>query len=150
MSLSIHLVIGANIIRSTKTWSPISSVFSMELDGISKACSAKVMMNRPVTITMAIEAINSGVVSLGLVGFSGSAGFRDSAVLSAFCAVFTEFLVVAKGVLPRFVGLNYCTVRNIRRQRKLSTRLVTLCAKLKSLSDGSSLTMSGVVRSIEK
>src|SRR5271165_1886407 len=104
MSLSIHLVTGASIMRSTNTWSPISRVFSMELDGISKACSAKVMMNRPVTITMAMEAINSGVVSLCLVGFSGSAalaGFRDSAVFSAFCAVFAKFLVVAKGVLPR-------------------------------------------------
>src|SRR5271165_4068266 len=103
MSLSIHLVIGANIIRSTKTWSPISSVFSMELDGISKACSANVMMNRPVTITMAMEAINSGVVSLGLLGFSASAafaGFPASAAFSAFCAVFVGFLVVAKGVLP--------------------------------------------------
>src|SRR5271157_6148073 len=74
----------------------MSSVFSIELDGISKACSAKVMMNRPVTIMMAIEAMNSDVVSFGFAGFCVSAVFR------AFCgAVFTEFLVVAKCVVPR-------------------------------------------------
>src|SRR5271157_4571751 len=73
----------------------MSSVFSIELDGISKACSAKVMMNRPVTIMMAIEAMNSEVVSFGFAAFCASAAFR------AFCgAVFTEFLVVAKCVLP--------------------------------------------------
>ena len=33
--------------RFTKTWSPISSVFSIELDGISNACTTNVMMNKP-------------------------------------------------------------------------------------------------------
>ena len=32
--------------RFTKTWSPMSSVFSMELEGISKACTTNVMMNK--------------------------------------------------------------------------------------------------------
>src|SRR5574341_1281772 len=50
--------------RSTKTWSPMSSVFSMELEGISKAWRLKVMMNRPVTSTTAMEARNSMGVSL--------------------------------------------------------------------------------------
>ena len=45
-------------------------MFSIELEGISKACSVKVMMNRPVTSTMAMEAMNSGVVSFGFAGFS--------------------------------------------------------------------------------
>ena len=56
--------------RSTNTWSPISRVFSIELDGMVNACRAKVMMNSPVTRTMAIEAINSEVVSFGFSGFS--------------------------------------------------------------------------------
>ncbi len=40
----------------------------MELDGMTKACRAKVMMKRPVTSTAAMEAMNSGVVSLGFLG----------------------------------------------------------------------------------
>ena len=56
--------------RSTKTWSPISKVFSIELDGITKACNVKVMMNSPVTSTTAMEAMNSEVVSLGFLGLS--------------------------------------------------------------------------------
>src|SRR5579871_6178351 len=50
--------------RFTNTWSPISSVFSIELDGISNACTTKVMMKSPVTRTAASEARNSTVVSL--------------------------------------------------------------------------------------
>src|SRR5271167_4933932 len=60
-----HRVRGANCSRFTNTWSPISRVFSMELEGISKACTMKVMMNRPVTSTAAREARNSTVVSRG-------------------------------------------------------------------------------------
>jgi hypothetical protein len=41
----------------------------MELEGISNACTMKVMMKRPVTSTAASEARNSTVVSRG---FSGS------------------------------------------------------------------------------
>src|SRR5208283_892930 len=77
-------------------WSPINSVFSIELDGISNACSAKVMMNSPVTITMAMEAMNSGVVSFDFSGFS-AVGARW-----AFGgAVLNEFLVGAKCVVPK-------------------------------------------------
>src|SRR5436305_9479945 len=52
--------------RLTKTWSPMSSVFSIELEGISKACTTNVMMNRPVTRTAQSEARYSAVVSFGL------------------------------------------------------------------------------------
>src|SRR2546423_11837478 len=66
----IQCVLGAKLTRSTKTWSPISRVFSMELEGISNACRLKVMMNRPVTSTAAMEAINSMVVSRGFSFFT--------------------------------------------------------------------------------
>src|SRR5215831_16620035 len=65
--------------RSTKTWSPMSRVSSIELEGISKACRLKVMMNSPVTRTTAIEAMNSSVVSF----FSSCA---DSGVFLSFFA----------------------------------------------------------------
>src|SRR5580704_1523983 len=61
----IQWVAGANCTRFTKTWSPISSVFSIELEGISKACRTNVMMNSPVTRTAASEVRNSTVVSRG-------------------------------------------------------------------------------------
>jgi hypothetical protein len=59
----IHRVPGASTTRSTNTWSPINKVFSIELEGISKACRQKVMMNSPTTSTPAIEAMNSLLVS---------------------------------------------------------------------------------------
>jgi hypothetical protein len=43
----------------------MSSVPTMEGVGISNACMQKVMIKRPMTSTEAIDAINSGVVSLG-------------------------------------------------------------------------------------
>jgi hypothetical protein len=43
----------------------MSSVSSIELEGISNACSTNVMMNSPVTSTPAREARNSTVVSRG-------------------------------------------------------------------------------------
>src|SRR5579863_4049069 len=43
----------------------MSRVFSIELDGISNACTTKVMMNNPVTSTAASDAKNSTVVSRG-------------------------------------------------------------------------------------
>src|SRR5712692_9852417 len=43
----------------------MSSVSSMELEGISNACSTNVMMKRPVTSTPPREARNSTVVSRG-------------------------------------------------------------------------------------
>src|SRR5262249_22267302 len=64
----IQRVRGANCSRFTKTWSPIRSVSSIELEGISKACRTNVMMNRPVTSTAASEARNSTVVSRGFSG----------------------------------------------------------------------------------
>src|SRR5258707_2244638 len=58
--------------RFTKTWSPISRVFSIELEGISNACTTKVMMNNPVNSTAASDARNSTVVSRG---FSSTSSF---------------------------------------------------------------------------
>src|ERR1039457_6340381 len=46
----------------------MSRVLSMEEVGISKACMQKVMMNRPMTSTEAMEATNSAVVSFGVSG----------------------------------------------------------------------------------
>src|SRR5436305_3165730 len=63
--------------RLTKTWSPMSSVFSIELEGISKACTTNVMMNRPVTSTAASEARNSTVVSRGFSSTFGPGFFSD-------------------------------------------------------------------------
>src|SRR5581483_8156306 len=51
------------VMRSTKTWSPISSVFSIELEGISNAWMLKVIMKSPVTSTTAMEERNSMGVS---------------------------------------------------------------------------------------
>src|SRR5271166_3659877 len=78
-------VFGANLMRFTKTWSPISSVFSIELEGISNACTTKVMMNSPVTSTAARDARNSTVVSFG---------FSSATTLSStfsFLATFISF-----------------------------------------------------------
>src|ERR1039457_5054857 len=46
----------------------MSRVFSIEEVGISKACMQKVMMNRPITSTEAMEATNSAIVSFGFSG----------------------------------------------------------------------------------
>src|SRR5438552_14632994 len=47
----------------------------MDLEGISNACTTKVMMNKPETITAAIEAINSSELSSRLVlGFFPAGG----------------------------------------------------------------------------
>src|SRR3954471_6204285 len=75
---------GANCSRFTNTWSPISSVFSIELEGISNACTMKVMMNNPVTNTPAREARNSTVVSRGF-----SSCFFSSFFLSVFGNLFS-------------------------------------------------------------
>src|ERR1039458_527731 len=79
----------------------MSRVFSIELDGMVKACSAKVIMNSPVTSTMAMEAINSEVVSFGFSGFCAFSAFYDFSAPSALLgAVFTIFFVAAKWALP--------------------------------------------------
>jgi hypothetical protein len=65
------------------------------------------MIKSPVTRMTAIEAINSGVVSLGFSGVSGGA-FSGEA--------FTAFLVVGKFVFPR----NYVPSRAGRFDRPLS------------------------------
>src|ERR1700675_2648824 len=67
-----HEVAGANWIRLTKTWSPTSRVFSIELEGIANACTMKVMMKRPVASTPAREARNSTLLSFGLASFLAS------------------------------------------------------------------------------
>jgi hypothetical protein len=62
-------------------------VFSIELEGISNACTTKVMMNNPVTSTAASDDRNSTVVSRGFSStsiFSLAIFFRhcDPSVLS--------------------------------------------------------------------
>src|SRR5215467_6305934 len=65
----------------------MSSVFSMELEGISKACTTKVMMNSPVTRTAASEARNSTVVSFcfssGLTSFLATQSVQCRAICPA-------------------------------------------------------------------
>ena len=65
--------------RSTRTWSPMSSVFSMEAEGISKFWKMKVMMKRPRARTVQMEASDSSGVSCSccsgsVVGVSFSSG----------------------------------------------------------------------------
>src|SRR6202041_1255815 len=67
--------------RFTKTWSPISRVFSIELEGISNACTTKGMMNNPVTRPAASDDRNSTLLSRG---FSSRSLF---AFLSFFATV---------------------------------------------------------------
>src|SRR5262249_45082727 len=55
--------------RSTKTWSPTRSVCTMDSDGISNACTIKVMMNKPDTRTAAIPAMDSERLSFFFSGF---------------------------------------------------------------------------------
>src|SRR5271168_1017018 len=49
--------------RSTRTWSPMSSVLTMEADGISKFWKMKVMTKRPMARTVQMEARDSSGVS---------------------------------------------------------------------------------------
>src|ERR1700692_888507 len=78
--------------RFTKTWSPISSVFSMELDGISNACTTNVMMNSPVTNTAASDERNSTVDSLGF-----SSARLSSTTTSFFGDFFSVIIDVCSG-----------------------------------------------------
>ena len=112
--------------RSTKTWSPISSVFSIELEGMVKACSVKVMMNSPVTSTMAMEAINSAVVSLGFSGFCRLCAGLGAVSRFRRAAVFTSFLGSSQiQLFLEIVASAACgsrllhAVRNMRCQRRL-------------------------------
>jgi hypothetical protein len=59
--------------RFTSTWSPMRSVFSIELEGIANAWTTKVIMNNPVANTAASEARNSTGVSLGFFSTTFSA-----------------------------------------------------------------------------
>ena len=78
--------------RFTNTWSPISSVFSIELDGISNACTTNVMMNSPVTSTAASDDRNSTVVSLG---FSSAAALSTAS--SSFFFATIVFVLIRDG-----------------------------------------------------
>ena len=94
--------------RFTKTWSPISRVFSIELDGISNACTTNVMMNNPVTSTAASDARNSTVVSLGFssasLSFDFSAAdsfaFATATLFSTFDSFFATFSSVSAVTPP--------------------------------------------------
>src|SRR6202049_776714 len=89
--------------RFTKTWSPISSVFSMELDGISNACTTNVMMNSPVTNTAASDERNSTVDSLG---------FSSATLSSNAISFFADFFSVIIDVCS---GTNFAPARFMRR-----------------------------------
>src|SRR5208337_3039401 len=84
-----------------------------ELEGISKACKLKVMMNSPTTSTRATEAMNSVVVSRGFSGLD-------------------ESFLLANGFLPPTAG--YRTMRNVRFQRVSCSRWVTPYRRAESLS----------------
>ena len=90
--------------------------------------------------------MNSGVVSFGFAAFSGSGA---SCVLGG--AAFNELLLPANLYWSSLaLAGTYCTVRNMRFQRRPSTRFATLCARLESLSDGSSPVRTGGFRSIDQ
>ena len=55
---------GAREMRSTRTWSPMSSVLTMEADGISKFWKMNVMTKRPTASTLQMEASDSRGVSV--------------------------------------------------------------------------------------
>ena len=55
---------GAREMRSTRTWSPMSSVLTMEAEGISKFWKMKVMTKRPIARTVQMEARDSSGVSV--------------------------------------------------------------------------------------
>src|SRR6266851_3786595 len=65
----------------------MSSVSSIEADGISNACSTNVIMNSPVTSTSASEARNSTVVSRGF----------SSTMTSSFFFFFATFRIRFRG-----------------------------------------------------
>src|SRR5208283_2610771 len=86
---------GAKLMRSTNTWSPINKVFSMELEGMTKACNANVMMKRPVTSTTAMDAINSDVVSFCFFGWTGVSTASAATFGSTLGATLLSFFVTA-------------------------------------------------------
>src|SRR3954468_21135744 len=95
----------------------MSSVSSIEEEGISNACTMKVMMNRPVTRTDAIEAMNSAVVSLG---FLGAASF--------------DFL--SRLPTPVLSARDQSTMRSMRRQRIRLGRFRSMEIQRESLPSG--------------
>ena len=72
----------------------MSSVFSIELDGISNACTTNVMMNNPVTNTAASDERNSTVDSLG---FSSAKSSTRTVSLSFFANFAVFFSVITLG-----------------------------------------------------
>src|SRR5262249_51180390 len=86
--------------RSTKRWSPISRVFSMEEEGISNCWMMKVRINKAPTNTAAIPAMNSGQVSLGR-----STSFLLVIPISAFIATFVPCALLHTFERPAPPGL---------------------------------------------
>ena len=72
---------GASEMRSTRTWSPISSVFTIEAEGISKFWETKVITKRPMANTLQIEASDSSGVSVCCFSSVSTAFVVDSIVL---------------------------------------------------------------------
>jgi hypothetical protein len=65
---------GAKEMRSTRTWSPIRSVLTMDAEGISKFWKMKVMTKRPTARTEQMEASDSRGVSVSAFFPAGAAG----------------------------------------------------------------------------
>ncbi len=98
----------------------MSSVFSMDADGISKFWKMKVSAKSPRTSTLQIEAMNSkGVSSWWVCFFFRLLRFQDLFHISQSCGC-------------------YHTMRNIRSQRAKSTTLLTGSLSCPSLSPGRS------------
>src|SRR5437773_10332269 len=78
----------------------------MEAEGISKACRMKVMMNKPETSTVAMEPINSIVVSRCFSGCSAD----DLPLVGVGFALFLFFAEVFFRLTSRIVWLQgtYC------------------------------------------
>src|SRR5580698_9123358 len=93
--------------RSTRTWSPISRVFTIEAEGISKFWKIKVITKRPMASTLQIEASDSSGVSVrstSVVFTSFAAGSIVSIkpVSTSTCASVSETLPDASDAAQAF------------------------------------------------
>src|SRR5271170_1164443 len=68
--------------RSTRTWSPMSSVLTIEAEGISKFWKMKVMTKRPMARTVQMEARDSRGVSVWSCCWVDSRSFASVATVS--------------------------------------------------------------------
>jgi hypothetical protein len=121
---SLGIVGGENEVRSTRTWSPISRVFSIDAEGISKFWKTKVMTKRPTASTVQMEANDSKSVSVCSACFSDVSSGADSVVLMRV-PVSTD-ASVSVSPIGAFPGQEiYFTMRRVRSQRAKSARAST-------------------------